>query len=54
MHRQVFVVGLTCGITIERDEVVEGLSPAALRAVVAADRSGQTGITLAGKESEAL
>jgi hypothetical protein len=39
VHRQVITVGKICGISIESDEVVEGLSPWALRGVVLANRS---------------
>jgi hypothetical protein len=42
VRRQVIAVGKTCGISIENDEVVEGLSPRALRGVVIADRSKET------------
>jgi hypothetical protein len=42
VRRQVIAVGKTCGISIESDEVVEGLSPQALRGVVIADRSIET------------
>jgi hypothetical protein len=41
VHRQVLSVGKLCGIVIEADEVVEGLSPPALRGVVTAHRSGE-------------
>ena len=41
VRRQVLSVGKLCGIVIEADEVVEGLSPAALRGVVTAHRSGE-------------
>jgi hypothetical protein len=40
--RQVIAVGRGCGISIERDEVVEGLSPWAIRGVIMAERSGET------------
>ena len=39
VHRQVITVGKICGISIESDEVVEGLSPLALRGVILANRS---------------
>jgi hypothetical protein len=42
VRRQVIAVGKTCGISIESDEVVEGLTPQALRGVVIADRSIET------------
>jgi hypothetical protein len=42
VRRQVIAVGKICGISIESDEVVEGLSPWALRGIVIADRSKET------------
>ena len=42
VRRQVLSVGKLCGIVIEADEVVEGLSPRALRGVVMADRDRDT------------
>jgi hypothetical protein len=39
VRRQVITVGKSCGISIESDEVVEGLSPWALHGVVLANRS---------------
>ncbi len=42
MYRQVIAVGQSCGINIESDEVVEGLSPWAIRGVIMAERSGET------------
>jgi hypothetical protein len=42
VRRQVIAVGRICGISIESDEVVEGLSPRALRGVVIADRNKET------------
>jgi hypothetical protein len=42
VRKQVIAVGKVCGITIESDEPVEGLSPWALRGVVLADRSKET------------
>lgn len=56
VRRQIVGVGLTCGITIERDEVIEGLSPLAIRAVIVADRNGETGeitVTTRGVEGRA-
>jgi hypothetical protein len=38
VRRQVVSVGRSCGIIIDSDEVVEGLSPRAIRGVVIADR----------------
>jgi hypothetical protein len=40
--RQVITVGQSCGINIESDEVVEGLSPWSIRGVIMAERSGET------------
>ncbi len=49
VRRQVITVGLTCGVVIESDEAVEGLSPWAIRGVVMAERSGETReITITG------
>lgn len=42
VRRQVITVGKICGISIESDEAVEGLSPWALRGVVLADRVKET------------
>jgi hypothetical protein len=42
VRRQIINVGLTCGVIIEDDEVVEGLSPWAIRGVIIAERSGET------------
>jgi hypothetical protein len=42
VRRQVITVGQTCGILIESDEAVEGLSPRAIRGVIMAERSGET------------
>lgn len=39
VRRQAVSVGRTCGIIIDADEVVEGLSPSAIRGVVIADRN---------------
>ncbi|MGD0228769.1 MAG: hypothetical protein ABSC19_00225 [Syntrophorhabdales bacterium] len=53
VRRQVVAVGMTCGIIIESDEVVEGLSPFAIRGVIMADRSGEAGeitVTAGGLE----
>ena len=43
VRKQVIAVGKICGISIESDELVEGLSPWAIRGVVLADRSRATG-----------
>jgi hypothetical protein len=50
VHRQVIAVGKICGISIESDEVVEGLSPRALRGVVIADRNKETRLISEGSE----
>ncbi len=42
VRRQVIAVGKICGISIENDELVEGLSPWALRGVVIAERRKET------------
>ena len=39
VRRQAVSVGRSCGIMIDADEIVEGLSPWALRGVVIADRN---------------
>lgn len=39
VRRQAVSVGRSCGIIIDADEIVEGLSPWALRGVVIADRN---------------
>ena len=39
VRRQVVSVGRSCGIIIDADEMVEGLSPWAIRGVVIADRN---------------
>jgi hypothetical protein len=38
----VITVGQVCGIGIERDEAVEGLSPWAIRGVIMAERTRET------------
>ncbi len=43
VRRQVFTVGKICGISIECDEPVEGLSPRALRGIILAHRSNESG-----------
>jgi hypothetical protein len=43
VRKQVIAVGKICGISIESDELVEGLSPWAIRGVVFADRRKETG-----------
>ncbi len=42
VRRQVIGVGRSCGVSIEADEAVEGLSPWAIRGVIMAERSRQT------------
>jgi hypothetical protein len=42
VRRQVISVGQICGISIESDDAVEGLSPWALRGVIMAERSRET------------
>lgn len=50
VHRQVAVPGAACGLNTD-DEVVEGLSPLALRAVLMADQCNERGeITITTKE----
>ncbi len=50
VHHQVTAPGAACGLNTD-DEVVEGLSPLALRAVLMADQCGETGeITITRKE----
>ncbi len=50
VHRQVVVPGGSCGLNTD-DEVVEGLSPLALRAVLMADQCNETGeLTLITEE----
>ncbi len=52
VRRQVLSVGKLCGLVIEADETVEGLSPRTLRAIVAADRNGDTQeIVITGEEA---
>jgi hypothetical protein len=41
VRRQVVAVGRSCGISIDADEPVEGLSPWAIRGVVIADQNGE-------------
>ena len=54
VRRQVLSVGKLCGIVIEADEVVEGLSPRALRGVIIADRNRDIQeITVADEEAVA-
>lgn len=43
VRRHVLAVGRGCGIGVESDELVEGLSPCALRVVVFAARTGEKG-----------
>ncbi len=50
VHRQVVALGGACGLNTD-DEVVEGLSPLALRAVLMADQCNEPGeITITTKE----
>lgn len=42
VHMQVLAVGRGCGIGVESDEVVEGLSPWSIRGVHLAGRTGET------------
>ncbi len=54
VRRQVVTVGLTCGISIDLDEAVEGLSPWAIRGVIMAERTGETReVTITGGPGEA-
>jgi hypothetical protein len=41
VRRQVVEVGRSCGISIDADEPVEGLSPWAIRGVAIADQNGE-------------
>jgi hypothetical protein len=43
VRRQVITVGNSCGVNVESDEAVEGLSPRAIRGVVMAERSKEKG-----------
>lgn len=50
VHRQVALPGAACGLNTD-DEVVEGLSPLTLRAVLMADQCNESGeITITTKE----
>jgi hypothetical protein len=50
VHHQVATPGAACGLNTD-DEIVEGLSPLALRAVLMADQCGETGeITVTRQE----
>jgi hypothetical protein len=42
VHRHVLAVGRGCGIGVESDELVEGLSLLSIRAVIFAARTGET------------
>ena len=54
VHRQVITVGQACGIIIEKEEAVEGLSSWAIRGVIMAERSGETrAITMTTEAREA-
>jgi hypothetical protein len=47
VRRQVITVGRSCGVTIDADELVEGLSVLAIRGIILANRTGEAGeITL--------
>lgn len=49
VRRHIINVGLTCGVIVEDDEEVEGLSPWAIRGVIIAERSGEAReITITG------
>ena len=53
VHRHVLAVGRGCGIGVESDELVEGLSPLAVRGVILAgktDEAGEITIVAEGKE----
>ncbi|MDR2018393.1 MAG: hypothetical protein LBQ00_05940 [Syntrophobacterales bacterium] len=51
VHRHVLAVGRGCGIGVESDELVEGLSPMAVRGVILAGQRNVTGeITLEQSE----
>ncbi|HEY3275351.1 MAG TPA: hypothetical protein VGJ94_01930 [Syntrophorhabdaceae bacterium] len=41
VHRRALALGRDCGIRLETDEVVEGLSPWAVRGVILAHRYGE-------------
>ncbi len=43
VRRQVITVGRSCGVTIDADELVEGLSVLAVRGVILANRKKGTG-----------
>lgn len=54
VRRQVVAVGRSCGISIDADEPVEGLSPWAIRGVVIADLNGEAGevtVTSEGRDT---
>jgi hypothetical protein len=52
VHKHVLAVGRGCGIGVESDELVEGLSPWSVRGVILAGRSGEAGeIVLSFKET---
>ncbi len=42
VRKQVITVGNSCGISIQSDDVVDGLSPQAIRGVIMAERRGKT------------
>jgi len=52
VRRQVITVGKICGVSIESDDVVEGLSPWALRGVVLANRLGRRSARTEATQSE--
>jgi hypothetical protein len=43
VRRQVITVGRSCGVTIDADELVEGLSVLAIKGIILANRTGETG-----------
>jgi hypothetical protein len=53
VHRHVLAVGRGCGIGVESDELVEGLSPWAIRGVILAGKRNETReITLTTEQVE--
>ena len=53
VHRHVLAVGRGCGIGVESDELVEGLSPLAVRGVILAGKRDETReITLTTEQAE--
>jgi hypothetical protein len=43
VRRQVITVGRSCGVTIDADELVEGLSVLAIKGIILANRTGEIG-----------